>query len=117
MAEQYLSAHELDDKIMRYCGRRVQVKLKESSSLFPLGDVLTCVAWYYDEHAIDIDDEEEKEFMGYGMRVYDVEINGVPIAGVGSIPFAHIAGFIPLEGENTPEEIDRLFKKASGIKA
>ena len=117
MAEQYLSVHELDDKIMRYCGRRVQVKLKESSPLFGLGEVLTCVAWYYDEHAIDIDDEEEEEFGGYGMDVRNVEMNGVPVPGVGSIPFAHIAGFIPLEGENTPEEIDRLFKKASGIKA
>lgn len=115
MPEQFLSVHELDDKIMRYCGRRMQVKLNKSSPLFPLGDVLTCVAWYYDEHAIDIDDEEEKEFMGYGMRVYDVETDGAPIAGVGSIPFAHIAGFIPLEGENTPEEIDRLFEKAKAI--
>ena len=117
MSDQYLPVYDLDDRLMSYCGRRVQVKLKESSPLSPLGDVLICVVWYYDEHAIDIDDEEEKEFMGYGMRVYDVEIDGAPIAGVGSIPFAHIAGFIPLEGENTPEEIDRLVEKASRITA
>ena len=64
MAEQYLSAHELDDKIMRYCGRRVQVKLKESSSLFPLGDVLTCVAWYYANMLLTLMTRKKKSLWG-----------------------------------------------------
>lgn len=115
MPEQFLSVHELDDNLSHYWRRRVQLKLKDSSPLTKLGDVLTCIAGYYDEHAIDIDDEEEKEFMGYGLHVCNVEIDEKSVTGIGSIPFAHIAGFIPLEGENTPEEIDRLFEKAKAI--
>ena len=37
----------------------MRLKLKESSPLFRLGEALTCVAGYYDEHTIDIDDAEE----------------------------------------------------------
>ena len=109
MSVQYLSVTVLDDNLSHYCGRRVQLKLKESSPLYKFAPVLTCMAQYYDEHAIDIDEEEENEFMGYGMFVNGVEVDGNPVSGVGSIPFADIAGFIPLEGENTEEEIDRIF--------
>ena len=72
MLEQYLSVSVLNDNLSRYCGRRVQLKLKESSPLYKFAPVLTCEAHYYDEHAIDIDDEDKNEFMGYGMFVYNV---------------------------------------------
>ena len=75
MPEQFLSVRELDDNLSHYWRRRVQLKLKDSSPLTKLGDVLTCITGYYDEHAIDIDDEEEKKFMGYGLHVRDVKID------------------------------------------
>lgn len=115
MAEQYLSAHELDDNLSRYVGRRIKIKFKEALPLFQEGAILTCVAGYYDEHAIDIDDEREDEFIGYGLFVSDAVLDNTPIPYLGNVAFADIAGFIPLEGENTPEEIEQWFEKARGI--
>ncbi len=114
MPEQYLSVHILDEEIDRYVGRRLKLKLKGGRSpLFQDGDIVTCIVGYYDEHAIDIDDEEENEFMGYGVIVSDALLNGTP-AYLGSVPFVDIAGFYSLDGENTEEEAQLWFERASG---
>lgn len=114
MTEQYLPVSDLDDNLSRYIGRRIKLKLKKTSPLHQYGATMTCIAGYYDEHAIDIDDEEEDEFMGYGILIDGVALEGVAFPHLGSIAFADIAGFRPLEGENTEEEKERWFQSARG---
>ena len=89
-------------------GRRIKIKLHDNFGRYEDGAILVCRAGYYDEPIQVPEEDEDLEFMGYGISISDAVLNGVPVH-LGGVYFMDIAGFIPLEGENTQEEIDKLF--------
>lgn len=88
-------------------GKNISVKLIN-------GDVYSGRVGWYSEGAFD---DEAPDGVDWGFVLENANKNGIPLGGQVCIPDSQIIGFLPLEGENTPEEIGRLFEKASGIKA
>lgn len=105
----FLPTEALNENIQRYTGRRILVKCHD-------GDLIEGRAGYYCED-MDFDrDEPDEEFLGRGIDLREpVLVNGEKLPCGMSVAFADIAGFLSLEGENTPEEIDGLFGKLIGL--
>lgn len=102
----FLPTEVLDENIQRYTGRRILVKCHD-------GRQFEGKAGYYSEDMDFGRDEPDEEFLGWGIDLREpVFLNGEPLPCGIEIAFADIAGFLPLEGENTPEEIDRLFRSS-----
>ena len=100
----FLSTKFLDEKIQCYTQRCVLLKLHN-------GDLIKGKAGYYCEDMDFNRDEPDEEFLGWGINLKNVTVNDEKLPYGISIAFADIAGFLPLEGENTEEEIDRIFSR------
>lgn len=103
----FLPTETLDEKLHCYTGRRILIRLRD-------GGLVEGKTGYYCED-MDFDREEpDEEFLGWGVMLKDVVMNGERLSHGIAIAFADIAGFRPLEGENTEEEIEKLFGSAKG---
>lgn len=95
--EGYFSAKILYDSLPSYYGRKIKVKCKD-------GIVFEARAGYYLDWFSDDEEDLKDGFAGTSIDLDDVICQGEEVL-LGSICFADIAGFLPLEGENTPEFI------------
>ncbi len=98
----FLPTETLDEKLHFYTGRRILIKLRD-------GGRVEAKAGYYCED-MDVDREEpDEEFLGWGVMLKDVVMNGEKLPRGIALAFADIVGFLPLEGENSEEEMKKLF--------
>ena len=103
----FLPTATLDEKLHCYTGRRILIRLRD-------GGCVEGRAGYYCED-MDLErDEPDEEFSGWGVMLRGVVTNGKRLSHGIAIAFADIAGFLPLEGENTEEEMEKLFGSAKG---
>ena len=87
---------EVDSFMAKYYGRRIEVTCKDGTILAAKLD------WF-----AEMDEEEEGDVLGI-MLDDVVKADGEEIPGI-VLPFSYIDTFIPLEGENSDEEIKRLW--------
>jgi hypothetical protein len=81
---------DVDDFVAKFHGRRIKVHCADGAIF------IGTVDWF-----------DEGEEFGIGFEDV-IDQHGVAISGY-NVPFSYIDSFIPLEGENSDEDIKRLF--------